>query len=138
MELEQIIWMILAGIALASIIVLYNKQVLGKFVRKLISIDATSPESAVSAEEMNVRINGFIRLAMRNNGTLHGVVGETGSDTKAYFIFPEQLDRAKSKYRKENLSWILIIAGILLLLAAGFGISLGWPKLTEFWQQLIS
>lgn len=62
------------GIALASFAVVYNKRVLGGFVRKLLRAEAFSPDSALTLSELGAKKNPFIRHAVRKSVSLRRVV----------------------------------------------------------------
>ena len=69
-SLKYIIMGIFFGIILASLSALYNRRVLGKFIRALIKADATSPEKAKTLAELGFEKNGFVRTSLRNGCTL--------------------------------------------------------------------
>lgn len=69
-SLKYIIMGIFFGIILASLSALYNRRVLGKFIRALIKADATSPEKAKTLAELGFERNGFVRTSLRNGCTL--------------------------------------------------------------------
>ena len=74
MTLGIAVWSIFAGVVIASFIALYYKQVLGKFVSKLIESKAESPYSALTLEESGFSKKVFVRLALGKGGQLRRVV----------------------------------------------------------------
>ena len=67
-NIHVIVFGIFIGVMLASAYSIYTKQILGKFVRKLLSEEVTSPENAKTLEEL-----GF----SKNIAVIHGLKGYT-------------------------------------------------------------
>ncbi len=116
-----IVWMILAGIGVASVYLWYSRAFPGKLVRKLLEIDATSPETAVSLETLHVRLTPPLRFALREGGALQDVVLSLPSEGggKLYYLSPDRRDKAKAKYRNEGNSILLVLFAIAALLLIG-------------------
>ena len=88
-------WAIIAlcvGMVLAAILAVYEKKGLGEFVRKLISEECYTPESAKTLYELGFRKNAAVRGALRG-GSLSKVVICT--QKKAY---EDQIEQAKANY----------------------------------------
>lgn len=73
-SLPMIIIGIFIGLALASFGAVFNKRVLGDFVRKLLREDVLSAESAKTLAELNYQRNPAIRSGVRKGVTLRRVV----------------------------------------------------------------
>ena len=58
------------GIVIASLSALYNRRVLGKFIRALIRSDATSPEKAKTLSELGFDKNPFVKYSLSRGYTL--------------------------------------------------------------------
>lgn len=58
------------GIVLASASALFNRRVLGRFIRALIKQDATSPESAKTLSELGFDKNPFVKYSLTRGYTL--------------------------------------------------------------------
>ena len=71
---KNLILGIFAGLSLAAFGAVYNKRVLGGFVRKILSNEALSPESAKTLGELGVTRNYAIKNAVRKSTTLRRVV----------------------------------------------------------------
>lgn len=67
-NIHVIVFGIFIGVMIASAYSIYTKQILGKFIRNLLSEDATSPEKAKTVAEL-----GF----EKNIAVLHGLKGYT-------------------------------------------------------------
>ncbi len=116
----SIVWLTLIGIGVATICLWYSRTFPGKLVRKLLEIDATSPETAVSLETLHCRMTPPLRLALREGGGLQDLVISLPSEDGGtlYYLSPAHLDKAQAKYRKEGhgfLSVLFAIAGLLLV-----------------------
>ena len=62
------------GIVLASLMMFYNRRVLGGFVRKLDSENATDPDSAKTLSELGYEKNIFIKLSLKMGYSLRRVI----------------------------------------------------------------
>ena len=69
-SLRLIIAGILLGLAVGGFVAVYNKQVLGRFVRVLIAEGCLSPESGKSLPELNYADKLIIRNAVRRGVSL--------------------------------------------------------------------
>ena len=67
---KYIIIGIFFGIVIASLSALYNRRVLGKFIRALIKSDATSPEKAKTLAELGFDKNPFVKYSLSRGYTL--------------------------------------------------------------------
>lgn len=135
-DITWIVWMLLVGVGVAAIYLWYSRNFVGELVRKLIEIDAASPEAAVSLPAIHCRLTPPLRLAMREGGALHGIVLQTrGSDGEAlYYLSPQKKEMAKAKYRKEGTTvfTLLLVIGFLVLLGILFTVF--YPKIITFLQ----
>lgn len=138
MEITQIFWMILAGVAIAAVYLWYTRSFLGGLVRKLIEIDACSPETAVSLSAIHCRLTPPMRLALREGGALYETVLRTESEggETLYYLAPEKVTMAKSKYRNEGTTVFFLILVIVLLLLLGLLFTFLYPKVTDFLQSM--
>ncbi len=138
MEITHIVWTILAGIAVASGILWYNRRFLGAFVHKLIEIDATTPETAVTIEELHLAQSAPLKNALREDGTLHDSILSTDEEPPRYYIAPKKLPMLKAKYRKENASIFSVILIICLLIVTGVLFTVLYPIVSDFAQSLLN
>ena len=60
---------IFVGIVVAAVLSIYNKRYLGKFVRKIISDGATSPENAKTVDELGFKNHFMIKLSVAGGKT---------------------------------------------------------------------
>lgn len=136
MEITEIFWMVLAGIAVATVYLWYTRSFLGKLVRKLIEIDACSPETAVTLSSIHCKLTPPLRLALREGGALYETVLHTeneGGET-LYYLAPEKLIMTKSKYRNEGTTifFLLLVVGLVVVLGLLF--TYLYPLATTFLQ----
>lgn len=73
-SLELLVWSIFIGIVLGALASLYNKRVLGGFVRALIKNGANSPVNAVTVGEAGFSGNIFVKFALKRGTSLRKVV----------------------------------------------------------------
>ncbi len=130
MELTTILYMALVGIGVACVVAYYNQRFVGSLVRALIAIDATSPESALSAEELSIKITPALKAALRNGGELSRMVITT-EDGK-YYILPEQVGKAKIKYRSTGVTWVFLLVVFVILGIAAVAVKFLVPELIDY------
>lgn len=135
-DVTGIVWLLLGGIGVAAVYLWYSRSFVGVLVRRLIEIDATSPETAVPLSAIHCRLTPPLRLALREGGALYEIVlridgakGET-----LYYIAPEKAAMAKAKYRNEGTSvfFLLLVIGLLVLVGVLFTVL--YPKVSVFLQ----
>ena len=73
-SLRNILFGLLLGLIIASFAMTFNKRVLGRFVRKILSFEATSPDSAKTLEEYGLNKNYLIRYWVRKGTNIRTVV----------------------------------------------------------------
>ena len=74
LSLRLIIIGIFLGLALGGFVAVYNKQILGRFVRHLLAEECLSPESGKTLPELNYADKLMIRRAVRKSLSLRRVV----------------------------------------------------------------
>lgn len=135
-DVTGIVWLILGGIGVAAVYLWYSRSFVGVLVRKLIEIDATSPETAVSLSAIHCRLTPPLRLALREGGALDGIVlqRKEDSDKPLYYLAPEKADMAKAKYRNEGTTIFSLFVVIGLLILIGVLFTVFYPKVADFLQ----
>ncbi len=110
-NIQTILWLLMIGFAAAAIAVYCSNRFLGGFVRTLLAVDATSPESALTMKELGVKSNLLLRAALGRKGEFSRMVADAGGER--YYITPERIELAKVKYREKGAG----ILSVLLLIA---------------------
>lgn len=72
--LRSMIICMFIGILLASLLALFNKRVLGDFVRAIAREEATEPGKAMTLEQLGFQKNSAVRSALKRHGSLRRVV----------------------------------------------------------------
>lgn len=68
------------GVLLASFIIVFEKRVLGKFIRSLLARGASSPETALSLAELGLEKNGFIKRELSRASVSRKLISVVGAD----------------------------------------------------------
>ena len=124
--LNIVVWAMFLGFLIAIAITLYNKLVVGKVVRALVSRKAHEPSCAMTLGDVKCD-SKFIRFALRKNGSLRRIVREV-QDTEAkcdnvnfeiakFYIPQKFIRRAESIYGKSDLTPKTVILSVVGLLA---------------------
>lgn len=131
-SVQQILWAVLVGVGIATFYVYYIRMFVGGFVRGLLEIDAKSPDTAVTAEDLHQRMTFPVKLALRKNGSLDDAVRTIGTGANArYYVLPEKADMLKFKYRKERLPILFLLIAVFAIVAVGLILTYCYPKLQE-------
>lgn len=72
--LASIIIPLVTGVIIAACAVLFNKQIIGKFVKRLFDENADSEQNAKTLEELGFQKNRILRYSLRDGSTLRKVV----------------------------------------------------------------
>jgi hypothetical protein len=129
MDITVIIWMFTLGAAVAMAIMYYNIRFLGRLVRKLIEIDATSPESALTLEEIDMKLSPALKHSLRPGTNFSETVLRT--EDGRYYIAPDRLSMAKSKYRGKDVNLVFILISFVFLLIFAYVLTLILPDIIE-------
>ena len=110
------------GVIIASLSAIYRQLFLGGIVRNILSKNATSPETALTLEQLGYkRDNLFIKFALRKKSTFRKTVHavESTDNDHLYYIPQEIAPREEIRFRKKGNSpiWLLIGAAIFLVVA---------------------
>ncbi len=73
-SLPTLIFSLFIGIIIASALAIFNKGVLGDFVRAIAREDATSPEKAKTLAELGFMKNSAVRSSLKKRGSLRHAV----------------------------------------------------------------
>ncbi len=136
MTINTLLWLCAAGISAAILVSYYNSRFLGKFVRALLDIDATSPESAISLEDLGVKMNYAVKNSMRPGKSLTHIINKTEDDK--YYIIPEKAKMAKSKYRGKDISIVYVSLIIATILVICLLLTFAFPDLLESFSNKFS
>ena len=136
MDINTILWMFMLGICAAIISVYYNNRFLGRIIRKLIEIDATNADSALSPKELGVKITPFVKYALRPGTSFSQTVLTT--DDGKYYIADNKVDMAKAKYSGKESSLLFVIICILLLLLVTFALTAVFPDIVDSFSTTLS
>lgn len=129
MDIKTIICAFLIGAAVATVMVFYNNKFLGNLVRALIKIDATSPESALTLDELGIKLTPALKSALRPNTSFSQVVLKTEDDR--YYIAPDRVDLAKKKYRGKEMTYSLVLISLVIIAVAAVVLVYVFPEILE-------
>lgn len=73
-SVRTIVFGLFVGVIVASFIIVIDKRVLGKFIRKLLDEECTSPDKAKTLYELGFGVNYTIRNAVKRGTTVRNVV----------------------------------------------------------------
>lgn len=134
--LNTIIWMFMLGVAIATIAVYYNSRFLGRFVRALLAIDATSPQSAITLEELGIKITPAIRNALKPGTSFSQIVIKTEDDR--YYIAPDKVSLAKAKYKGKDITIVFVILILVILAICAFAMTYIFPEAIDNFSNQLS
>lgn len=136
--LASILWPLVLGVILAACAVFFNKQTVGKFVKKLFDEQAISEESAKSLAELGFENNRLVKFALRPDSTLRKVVralpahDEEGHPLPDRFYIPDECAyRAEVTYNPDGSSLLTIVIAIVMFIAAAMILMAVLPDLLD-------
>jgi len=138
MDVTFAVWTVLAGIGAAIVYLWYQRRFVGDFVRKLLTIDADSPETAVSMEELHCKMTPPVQMALREEGALQDAVLKTEEETPRYYVAPAKKKMLASKYKNENVGFFAVLLGLCILVAVGVLFTVLYPVLSNFLGGMLS
>lgn len=113
--IDMIVWAMFAGFVAASLMAVYNKRVIGGFVKSVISNDCLTPESAKTIIELGYGTDWFIKNALRTDTVLRRFIvrvqetdekdGEAGDADAAANDENDGGSKKKSKSRHEAIDF---------------------------------
>ena len=122
------------GLLAACVLSIYDKRVMGEFIRTLIRMDATSPEKAVTLTAAGYGKKSAVVRALRGNGMFKGMVYEASEEVEfdrenhalpvyrekfdvesARFYIPEPLKyKAEVRFEKKGTHIMVLVLGAIL------------------------
>lgn len=129
-SVASIVWPLVFGAFISVLISVINKKNVGKLVKKLIEAKASTPESALTLEELGLSKNSYLRYATRPTSTLMNVISIT--DDKRLYISEEKSFRAETTYVSDRASGVVMLVAAVIFIAAGILMNNVIPKLITF------
>ncbi len=129
MDITTIVWMFVLGACVAMCIGYYNARFLGRLVRKLIEIDASSPESALTLDELGLKMTPALKYSLRPGTSFSETVLKT--EDERYYIAPDKLAMAKTKYHGKDTTIVFLLLCILGLVVVAFALNRILPDLLK-------
>lgn len=133
-SVEQILWGLCAGLALALIYTFYIKRVQGGLIRRLLAADALTEGSAVGLAALGYKNGVLLRHALREGTPLSAVVQSTPDGR--YFIPAEKVELAEKRYGNEGMSMFVMLISILVLFAVALVCVYVFPELIDCFESM--
>lgn len=133
-SVEQILWGLCAGLALALIYTFYIKRVQGSLIRRLLAADALTEGSAVGLAALGYKNGVLLRHALREGTPLSAVVQSTPDGR--YFIPAEKVELAEKRYGNEGMSMFVMLISILVLFAVALVCVYVFPELIDWFESM--
>jgi ABC-type amino acid transport system permease subunit len=102
MTLEIIVWSMFLGIIIGAIVTLYNKSILGAFVRKLLETGSTTPENAKTLEETGFANNIFVKFSLQIRSTYRKIIRAAAIDNRIPDLASSGVAQAGVKKRRKR------------------------------------
>ena len=136
MSVIHVVWTVLVGFGGAVIYHWYSNRFVGKFVRKLLEIDAVEADAAVSMEDMHCKMTPALRMALREDGALYDAVKMTDEESPRYYILPEKKEMLRAKYEAEGVGFVSVILWLCLLVVIGVVFSIVYPPMADYFADI--
>ncbi|MBO7148647.1 MAG: hypothetical protein J6V93_02210 [Clostridia bacterium] len=136
-----VIWAIIIGFALAGIISLYTRSVIGTFVSYLLKNKAHTPETARALSDAGIK-NPLTKASLSKNGTLSRLVKTQDVDLDAqnrrYYIEEKDAFRADRLYARGGANPVTLVFALVLLIIAAVIIYTALPELIQMAKNFTS
>lgn len=130
MTVRSVVIAVALALACGILTVFYNSRFTGRLVRALLDIDALSPESAMSFDELGIKRSALMRFALRPGSSLTKTV-KTASEDR-YYVDPDRAELARKKYRDEHATVLFVMLLILTVLVFSIAASYIFPEIYEY------
>ena len=141
---RNIIFAFCAGIILAAIYMMYQKQVPGAVVRAILRAEAFSAEKAMTAEELGLSKNFFFRYELEHNLTLKRLIqrveseNDEGEGAPTRYFIPEELKyRAEVRYDKKGNGLFGLIFTVVVTVILGIVIIKLLPAVLTLFDKIL-
>lgn len=140
--LAAILYPMLIGLIIGAIVVLFNKQVIGKLVKKLLDDKIHSEGSAKTLDELGFGKSRILKFLLRDGTTLRKVVktaegSEAGAPAR-YYIPQDCAYRAEVTYNPDGSSVITVVIAIVMFIALTFIMMTVIPDLIQMLKNAIN
>ena len=133
-SIEQILWGVCAGLALALIYTFYIKRVQGGLIRRLLAADALTEGSAVSLSALGYKNGGLLWHALREGTPLSAIVHSTPDGR--YYIPAGQVEMAETRYGSDGMTLFVMLVSILVLFAVALVCVYVFPELIAWFESM--
>ena len=118
-NVQLVVWGLAIGFFLAALFSLYQRFVVGAPIRALLQLEALSPESAKTEEELGIKGGWLTHRALTKNTAVQKLVKKTEGEPCGYYI-PEELKyRTQLRYEKKGNPFVQTVLAALLSLVIG-------------------
>ncbi len=131
-----VLWALIFGVIISWIIIIYNRKIIGAFVRAIISSGATSRETAKTLVEIEQEHNVSAISHYRRSAALQRIVfiadegghsqesdkkkrSVTVDENTRFYIPEDMLFRAEKQYGEEEHGVLSIVLGTVAIIIAG-------------------
>ena len=133
--LAAILYPMLIGLIIGATVVLFNKQVIGKLVKKLLDDKIHSEGSAKTLDELGFGKSRMLKFLLRKVvKTAEG--GEAGAAAR-YYIPQDCAYRAEVTYNPDGSSVITVVIAIVMFIALTFIMMTVIPDLIQMLKNAI-
>lgn len=119
--LALILYPMLIGLIIGVMVVLFNKQVIGKLVKKLLDDKISTDGTAKTLEELGFGKSRTLKFLLRDGTTLRKMVKTAENDGKTsaprYYIPEDCAYRAEVTYNPDGSSVITVVIAIIMFAA---------------------
>ena len=113
---KLIVYSMLTGVTVAVLYTYYVKAVLGAFVRKLIEIDASTVESAMTLKELGCDKKFLIKFTLQSSKHFKETVHSTETEPPKYYLPVEVREIAVAKYKDDGSTLWQVLLTVLLFI----------------------
>lgn len=139
-SLPTLVWAIYIGLVIGTLVMYYNKSILGKAVRAILAKNAIGEEGALSAKELGFEKNPFVMHSIEK-GALGRYIHRKKADGREellYYITEEDRVRAELRYSNKGTDLYVVIIALVLFTIVAFVAARYLPELIDMAKNLAS
>lgn len=139
--LAAILYPMLIGLIIGVIVVLFNKQMIGRLVKKLLDEKIRTEDAAKTLDELGFGKSKLLKFLLRDGTTLRKVVKAAETDKSSperYYIPEECAYRAEVIYNPDGSSVITVVIAVVMFIALTFIMMTVIPDLIQMLMNAIN
>lgn len=142
-SLDVLVWGMYIGIVIGATVATLDKLYCGRMVKALTAKGATTPETAVTLGELDIRGKWYLRRALREGKPLRKMLGngeirdKKKTEEIPFYLPEENRIKAETRYENGRRPIFTLVLSILAMLAVVYFVLFAVPELLTMLDNLV-